>query len=206
MDNTQYVPEQVEGKETDVVAEQMLSDMQSAQHFFIKVKERLLNVNNWHKICKIEASTFTLVDENATRANSLAKVGHYLKIDIPGPGSSVGGGFDWVKIESIEEIINEKMDKEVLVMRVRPAMNPEKPAESIAHFLNDKATSTFIVARQGNLVASEVHGRNEIPNTSTNNLLDKVRNVVIGTGALLGISILQWKLLTEGIISLSKKK
>ena len=206
MDNIDYVPKQVEGNKIDVIAEQLLIDLTSAQHFFIEVKKRLLNVNNWHKICKIEASTFTLANENSETTNSLAKVGFYLKIDIPGPGSKVGEGFDWVKIELVEEIIHKKLDKEVLVMRVRPAANPKKPTESTAHFLDDKATSTFIVARQGNLVVAEVHGRNETPNTSTPHLLDKFRNVVIGTGALLGVSVLQWKLLTEGIISLSKKK
>lgn len=203
MDNSEYIPTQKEGQHTDAVAEQVLDDLQTAQYYFEIAKQRLLDVNNWHRISKIKASVFTLINENGEKLNSTAKVGHYFKIDIPGPGSRLGDGFDWVKIEFIQEIKNEGLDKEVLMMKVRPAKNPERHNEEIAHFLKDEATSTFIVAREGNKIAAEVHGRNEIPNIGVTPLIDKVRNSVIGLGAIIGISVLQWKLLTEGIVSLT---
>ncbi len=203
MDNSEYIPTQKEGQHTDTVAEQVLDDLQTAQYYFEIAKQRLLDVNNWHRISKLEASVFTLINESGEKLNSIAKVGDYFKIDIPGPGSRLGDGYDWVKIEFIQEIKNEGLDKEALIMKVRPAKNPEGHNEEIAHFLKDEATSTFIVAREGNKIAAEVHGRNEIPNIGVTPLIDKVRNSVIGLGAIIGISVLQWKLLTEGIVSLT---
>lgn len=206
MDNSEYIPTQKEGQHTDTVAEQVLDDLQTAQFYFEIAKQRLLDVNNWHHISKIEASVFTLINEKGEKLNSTAKVGDYFKIDIPGPGSKVGNGYDWVKIELIQEIKNEGLDKEALIMKVRPAKNPERQDKEVAHFLKDKATSTFIVAREGSKIAAEVHGRNEMPNIGVTPLIDKVRNAVIGLGAIIGISVLQWKLLTEGIVSLNPKE
>jgi hypothetical protein len=203
MDNRSYIPSQKEGQQTDTVAERVLDDLQTAQFYFNIAKHRLLDVNNWHQIGKIEASVFCLVNERGDKVDSLASVGNYFKIDIPGPGSKAGDGYDWVKIESIQEIKNEGLDKEALIMKVRPASNPQNDVDDVAHFLKSEATSTFIVARQGNKIAAEVHGRNELPNSSVASLIDKVRNTLIGIGAILGISILQWKLLTEGITSLT---
>ncbi|HTM97890.1 MAG TPA: hypothetical protein VL088_04070, partial [Pedobacter sp.] len=52
------------------------------------------------------------------------------------------------------------------------------------------------------LIQAEVHGRNELPNLKAGSIVDKARNAIIGLGAILGISVLQWKLLTKGIVSL----
>lgn len=206
MDNSEYIPTQKEGQHTDTVTEQVLDDLQTAQYYFEIAKHRLLDVNNWHRISQIEASVFILINENGEKLNSLAKVGDYFKIDIPGPGSRTGDGYDWVKIEFIEEIKNEGLDKEALIMKVRPTKNPKKRGDDTAHFLKDKATSTFIIAREGNKLTAEVHGRNEVPNVDASPLIDKLRNAVIGLGAMLGISVLQWKILTKGIVSLKAEE
>jgi len=132
----------------------------------------------------------------------VAQVGDYFKIDILGPGSESGDGYDWVQIEAIEDHSNASVKKESFGIRVRPAPNPEKDSndKETAHFFKDEATSNFIIERNGRTVSAEVHGRNEKPNTTAHKSLDKIRNTVIGSSAILGLSHIQWKKLVKGII------
>ncbi|SFG81946.1 hypothetical protein [Pedobacter insulae] len=206
MDNTPYIPIQKEGHFTDAIASQLLDDLPAAQYHFKIATTRLLDINNWHQICPIKASVFRQTDSQGNPKEGQAKIGNLIRIDIPGPGSNVGDGFDWVMIQNIEEITATGIDKEVLVMKVKPCANPHAESVDTAHFLNDAATSTFIVARQGRLIQAEVHGRNEVPNLKIDGIADKARNAIIGLGAILGISVLQWKLLTEGIVSLNNDR
>ena len=43
-------------------------------------------------------------------------------------------------------------------------------------------------------------GRNEVPNTEADNLLDKARNAVVAIGAMIGLSELQWEKLVKGLV------
>jgi hypothetical protein len=67
-------------------------------------------------------------------------------------------------------------------------------------FFNDRSTSSFVLERDGNKVTAAVYGRNEIPNTETSNVIDKVRNVVVGTSAIAGLADIQWKNLVKGLL------
>ncbi len=130
-----------------------------------------------------------------------AQVGDYFKIDIPGPGSKTGEGYDWVRIEKIEDLSNESSTNEGCLMSVRPCSNPtDKDNDEVAHFFHPNATSNFIIIREGCKVSSKVFGRNEKPNTKTDKPLDNLRNVVIGATAISGLSSIQWTKLAKGLI------
>ena len=70
----------------------------------------------------------------------------------------------------------------------------------MAHFYTDEATSNFIVKREGTKVTAGVYGRNEKPNVKTETIIDKVRNAVVGTGAVTAFSKIQWKALVNGLL------
>ncbi|WP_316803271.1 hypothetical protein [Pedobacter nototheniae] len=201
MDNEQFTPKQVEGAQTDAVENRIFDVDLKAAEFYEVAKNRLLCVMDWHKISTIKASVFCLTDLNGKEVNRPAWVGDFIKIDIPGPGSTAGEGFDWVKVEHIEEKVLNELDQHILLMRVRPSAMPGANENDAAHFFKHNATSTFIVSRKGNELSAEVHGRNEMANVDTPKLLDKARNVIVASGSFLGISILQWKVLVKGILN-----
>jgi hypothetical protein len=194
----EHVPMQYTGSEMNAVEETVLETEEAAIRFFEVVKERLLNVNQWGALAKVPLSTFRLTDAQGQEIDGYAKEGNYFKIDIPGPGTQTGEGFDWVKVESIET--KKDADWEYLSMRVRPATNPAINDPAIAHFLQEDATSTFQVKRLGNTITAEEHGRNEVPNTKTEKGMDNVRNTLVGWGAKLGLSYPQWKSLVVGLV------
>jgi len=194
------VPEQVEGGKTDTTHAIEAGDLAAAHTLFLGCKNRLLNINEWGQIAGKLSAEFRLTDEHGKEISGLPQVGNFIRIDIPGPGTTVGDGYDWVQVEEIEDKTDPKGEVESVYIRVRPADNPVNDKNDVAHFFNSKASSSFTLDRQGLNVTAGVHGRNEVPNTDTERLLDKARNAAVGTAAIIGFNAPQWKGLVKGVM------
>jgi hypothetical protein len=197
MKNT-LIPEQEKGSKFDVSANISLNSNTETLAFFQGVKQRLLNVNGWDEVCGFASSTFKLINAKNQEIVGFAKEGDFIRINIPGPGTKIGEGYDWVRIEQIAEQLTS--NAELLSITVRPCGHPLKQEKITAHFFQPIATSTFQVKRIANVIYAEVHGRNELPNNKEGALLDKVRNTMVGIGAKMGFSYPQWKMLADGLI------
>ena len=197
------VPPQEKGGKTDTSHSTTLKTVEDAAELYKVAKNRLLDVSNWDKLCGPLTGTFFLRDDQGNKVNRLAKPGDYLKIDVPGPGSETGDGYDWVHIETIDEKQLEN-GKEEIAVKVRPAQNPLRKKAATAHFFKEDATSTFIISRHGNVVTAEVHGRNEQPNIKLAHAMDNVRNALMALSAILGFSTTQWRQLVKGLVSIQK--
>jgi hypothetical protein len=198
------LPENKEGSEKNIEAVVEATNIEEARRLFQSAKKRLLDVNQWHDICGKLSAEFELTDDKGNHASGNVKLGNYFKIDIPGLGSASGEGYDWVKVEEVKEENAGENDTEYVLIRVRPSENPTTSDDNVAHFFSDKATSNFVVKREKNVVTAAVYGRNEVPNTSTNNTIDKLRNGVVGTTALAGMSNPQWKTLANAVVGKSQ--
>jgi hypothetical protein len=195
-DATEIVPEQEEGAESNTVEKQAFQSPEEAAKAYAFVRSRLFQVNSWHDFAGAGTAQFFLCDAAGEEVDREPVVGDHLKIDIPGPGSRTGDGFDWVQVEAIEETGED--GQRVTAMRVRPATNPKNSREDVAHFFSDGATSNFIVRQEGLSVSAAVAGRNERPNTGAEKLVDKARNAAVATGAISAFSKLQWSSLVKG--------
>jgi hypothetical protein len=199
-DDLPGVPSQHEGSQKDIDHTVRVADDNDARKLFMIARNRLVDVNHWADISQPVTASFRLTDANGNVVNRTAEKGDFFRIDIPAPGSNEGDGFDWVRIEAIEEQGRPDEDVERIVVQVRPASAPVNDRENVAHFFDDRATSSFMVERKGREVTAAVFGRNEVPNTSTSNVVDKVRNAMVGVTAILGFSNVQWKNLVKGLI------
>ena len=193
------IPAQREGVSADIIEIRIAPDLQEAKLLFLKTRERLYDINRWGDISDGLSAVFNLTDDNGLQRNDFPSPGDYIRINIPGPGSVAGDGYDWVKIEQVEDKRMPDADEEWSAMKVRPAEDPVKK-EGTAHFFEDCATSTFIVKRKDTIVSAQVHGRNEKPNTSAKKIVDKVRNALVGTAAATGVSKIQWQKLVKGLL------
>ncbi len=192
------IPAQHTGAKTDIQAEVETSTLAEAERLFEESKARLLDVNQWHKLCGLVTATFKLADEHGNEVQRTAQVGDHFKIDIPGPGTVTGDGYDWARIEAIDDITGK--GSKCVAIKVRPATNPTNNKTDVAHFFSQEATSSFMVEMDGNKVLASVHGRNEKPNTDTEAVVDKTRNTMVAAGARLGMSEAQWSSLTKGLV------
>lgn len=195
----QILPAQEEGMKITARSETTLSDNREALDFYNMAKERLQNVGRWNEIAGALSARFRLIDQNGEEANRPPEPGDYFRIDIPGPGSVTGNGYDWVRVENV---FNQALpDSEVYGFQVRPSANPEENEHDIAHFFSSDSTSSFFVQREGHKVIASVFDRNIKPNTDANKIVDKVRDLMTGSAGMLIFSKLQWKSLTEGLLS-----
>lgn len=164
-------------------------------------RNRLVDVNHWRDYASGISADFQLTDRHGAEVNRTAEAGDYFKIRIrPTPSD----GFDWVHVEAVEDKSDSNAQTEQMAIRVRPAPDPTTKGENISHFFSDSATSSFVVERNGKRVLAAVYGRNEIPNTDADGLAAKVRNAVVGVGALLGFAEIQWKNLVKGLLAPSQ--
>jgi hypothetical protein len=196
---TGLIPDHETGTVINSSASEDFSSSEEAQAFFATAKSRLLAVNNWHEVAGKASAAFQLVDKDGHEVSRNVEKGDYFKIDVPGPGSSAGDGYDWVQVEEVKHVLQDDVDS--VGLRVRPSRNPQSKDESIAHFYSNESTSTFIVTRENNKITATIYDRNTKPNTDSETLMDKVRHVAIGIGAIFGGSKLQWKGLAKGLVA-----
>jgi len=199
-DPASIIPDQREGNHLDTSASTTASSRKQAMKLFDQARKRLLTINNWNLYAGMVSANFQLTDREGKEINRPASSHDYFRINIPGPGSITGDGYDWVKVESVKTISDAGPDMEIISMTVRPAPNPLHHDTTIAHFFDDAATSTFMIQREGMTVTVSIHGRNEVPNASVDVLADRIRNSVVALGAFLGFSKIQWDALAKGLL------
>jgi hypothetical protein len=204
--NNEVIPAPAEGISSDTSTYVNCTDEKHAAFLFEKASRRLLDVNNWGNYTSKLCAGFALTDSRGDLVEDEAKEGYRIRINIPGPGTKAGKGYDWVRIEKIELSNGKDSGEEYIAMKVRPASNPKKIAGRTAHFFKSHATSTFMVKREGLQISCNVAGRNEKPNTNQKTFLDSLRNILVAILSFFGFSKLQWKCLTKGILSYSNKE
>ncbi|WP_437918774.1 hypothetical protein [Sphingobacterium sp. LRF_L2] len=196
------IPQQQDGKQLDLRAVEHYESEAATTAAYQQARNRLLDVNNWHIVAGSATSArFTLCDGFANEITGNARIGDYVKIDIPGPGSFLGDGFDWVRITLLEEL------KDAIRITLQPTAMPkttavpEKMEQNIsAHFFNRQASSTFTLCVQEHKLIVRYYGRNEQINLQSTNILEKIRNSAVGVAAKLGFSSPQWEKLTKGFL------
>jgi hypothetical protein len=196
--DSKFVPPQHEGGKADIVETFTASDNLQAKRLFVKARDRLFDIASWGDISEGISASFQLTDKNGNIEHGLPKVGDHIRINIPGPGSSAGAGYDWVRIEIVQE--GTESEKEFAVIKVRPSAAPEKQ-KGTAHFFDSAATSSFIVKREKRHISAEIHGRNEKPNMETEKVTDQIRNLVVGSAATSGFAKIQWQKLAKGLLN-----
>lgn len=196
----ELIPAALQGKNTNLESTVVLQDHDEAELAFTRAYNRLLNPAVWHKLCGPASAEFMLMNDHAKEENRLAREGDYFRIDIPGPGPVKGEGYDWVRVELIEERQYPAEDEERAGMKLRAAAPPDKKENQAAHFFDAGATSSFLLSRKGNKITASYHGRNEVPNTATESTADNLRNSLVAMGAIAGLSEMQWSALIKGFL------
>ncbi len=195
------IPEQRTGGETGATSKVIVATHQDAIALFDQCKRRLVDINNWKKLCGDVGAEFHLTDNKGNLLHrTLPEVGNLIRIELPAPPNKTGDGYDWVRIEAFEDCKDLVKDEEVFGFRVRPVENPNNKNGESAHFYKSSATSTFLVRRINYTVYALERGKNEVPNDKPSSLLNKLRNIIIAFAAMIGLSKPQWKNLVNGIL------
>jgi hypothetical protein len=208
MENTQYewlhaetglISEQQEGRKLTAESAKSFDHTETAKLQYVRARQRILDVNNWNKLIDGITADFRLTNQYGSLLDDLAQKGMLVRIDIPGPGTSEGNGYDWAIIEELKE--GKMEDEEFIGLRIRPSSNPTEPSAEISHFFSADSTGTIILYRKGNLVTCSVYDRNLKANSQAkDNFTDRVRNTIVGSLASIGMSGIQWQKLTDTVL------
>lgn len=163
LDNDENILLQTKGSYRDVNSTISFgTDLEAFENYQI-AKQKLLNVSSWHVYSGKGKADFQLTDYQGNAVFKPAQKGDLFRINIPGPGSTAGDGYDWVQIPEIREDDQEAEGKNKVSILVKPATNHTNGNNNTAHFFTEEENSTFMVRRDGNELSAEVHGRNELP-------------------------------------------
>ena len=197
-DYLDMIPPQTTGTSIEVEASISLKTPEEAGKHYAIVKERLMDMGNWHSLTGLLSAKFQIISSELVDVDRKVQQGDFVKIDIPGPGNSRGDGYDWVRVQEVKEMAEG--DVESTGFQVRPSFNPFDKIDDVAHFYAETATSNFIVTREGNRLSALVIDRNLKPNAEADFLIDTVRNSATGIGAIGIFSKMQWQRLADGLL------
>ena len=193
------LPAQYTGKEIIVESRVETADTATQRKLLETAIMKLKDVNNWHRIMEQPFATFQLTDSNgADLTSGTPEPGMHFKIDIAGPGSSAGQGFDWVKIVRATDFEHE--DYTGSFITVQPSDNPTSSDNHTAHFYEASSSSTFLVFSDKSGVCSMVVDRNIAVNTDNGSVADSLRNTIFGGVGKAAFSKIQWKLLADALL------
>lgn len=193
------VPKQIKGSFHDTESQTNFESTEITINQFKILKERFFNINHWEDYCGKGFAKFKLCDSGGNFVERYPIIGDYIRINIPGPGNFEAEGFDWVEIIDMDQNIdNEFLESYIIICR--PSKIPyDKKTPHIAHFYSQEGTSSFIIYRGEKFIKMGIYGRNEYPNLNAG-FFDKIRNLFTSFGGMIGISKIQWKRLTDGLV------
>lgn len=193
------IPLQVQGESHDTVSMHCANSAETAAESYRKLEDRFRSVNAWHTLSDKVKAKFTLFDGNTERPTTSLKEGNFIRIDVPGIGNPSGRGYDWTRITDIRTR-EENPSFPFLAVTIRPCSAPDRSGGTVAHFYNEESTNTFIIRKVGTCIYAEVHGRNEIENTSEVPVLDISRNKAVAIGGKLGLGKINWLGFTQALL------
>ena len=184
------------GTAIDAEASAVLSTEKTAIVFFELVRNRLEHVNSWPVIAGNLSAEFQIVNKEGLEVFRKAHEGDYLRIDITAPGVRPGSGFDWVRIEYLDD-----MDQHRFGFCMRPATHPGSHRHAGARFYHVDSTSSFVVFRAGRRVTVQISDRNLRPTGEEIKSVDTLRNDAFAWTARKRFSEIHWQALAEGLVS-----
>jgi hypothetical protein len=194
------IPEQYKGRE--IIAEQHRAcegREQYKQALRVAIG-RLKDVNNWHKITGMKFAEFNLMDASGEHIMHVEpQVGMHFRVNISGPATSSGEGYDWVKIVQVEDF--KEGDYEGSYITVQPSDNPTASDNHTAHFYDAASSSTFMVVGKYPELSALVIDRNVSVNKNNESLGDEVRNALFGGAGMVAFSKMQWQMLSDGLVA-----
>ncbi|MFD2969141.1 hypothetical protein [Sphingobacterium bambusae] len=194
-----HIPKQVKGKQIVISESRNYSTQEEVTGAFHHARSRLGSINQWQDFAGTTSATFQLFDELGHQITRFPKIGDYVRIDIPGPGSFIGRGYDWVKVTQFDD----RPEDGYILITLQPSVPPAtiKRDAEVAHFFKATASTNIEIKVQRLCLQVNYFGRNEETNNTSALLMENIRNSLIGFGAKLGFSYPQWKKLVKGLLA-----
>ena len=166
---------------------------------FNEAKQRLLDINNWGRLCGNEGTEFRLTDaKGELLPDSAPVVGNLIRIKLP--VSTSQKEFRWLKIEKFEHTKDLLQDEELFGFCVKPVKDPSGRFDRSPSMHVNNDCNSFLICRTGCLLTAVEYDVNDVSRTESISLLTRLKSQVIAVWSMTGLVRPQWKKLLTGII------
>lgn len=192
------IPKQAEGGSHDTASEIEFDSFEVAAKKYDVLKKRFFHVNRWKFYCGGKFAEFNLFNKEGLLIDRNPEKGDYIRINLTGGKKKKTEQYDWVRIIYLNSV--EKNQSAYVIINCQPCKSPQKEySKFLPHFYSEKSTSSFIIQLINKRLVTSIHGRNELPNLNAS-IVDRIKNFVLSIGGLLGVSKIQWKSLSDGLL------
>ncbi len=164
-----------------------------AKELFVRAAQKLQQPHLWKTVTGLVGAAFSAHQAGGKPFEGAISRGDLLKIDI---GGILPLGHDWVEVTQM--VSQKEADEEIAAVQVHPCAPPDD--RETTHFFSAKASSTWIVYRQGTKVSAHYRGRREVANEEGKGLMRQLRDKLVAGAAVLGLADLQWSALLRGLL------
>jgi hypothetical protein len=99
---------------------------EEAKSPYLRARKRMPDVHCRYRYAGLLSSSFQLTGERGNAVGRADRAGDFIRIDVPGPGSSKGGGFDRVEIKTIKDNNARDENRDRCLMTARPSASPQE--------------------------------------------------------------------------------
>lgn len=167
---------------------------------FNEAKLRLLDINNWTKLCNGKHSEFCLTDKHGMLLQtSVPSVGNLIRIRLPIPAHSMDEHFSWVRIEHFENRKDLLKDEEMFGFCVRAVNGPLNSLETDQlHEYKNEMISYFLIYRKASTIMAVEREKNS--HASAPSLFKKLCYSIIDVLSVIRFTQPKWKRLLNGVL------
>lgn len=194
------VPEHEKGSFHDTESIRLIEDHENTIDHYKTLKDRLLSVNYWNYYANGVGADFKLHDKEGNLKKRIPEKGDFIRIDIPGPATLKPEDTIGYRLQiCMKSTLMTEKCWSFYSWNAGLPLYLAKLNTHTAHFYTAEASSTFIISREKDCIKLGIYGRNETPNLDAQ-IADKARNLAIALGGMVGISKIQWKILTDTLV------
>jgi hypothetical protein len=164
---------------------------------FKESKLRLLDVNNWHRLCGKGHSLFHLTDQEGNPIEAKQpEPGNLLKVSSSHENTS---HYNWFKVEGYVEEKNFLKDEEIYGFTVKQVNGPQEKNNDKKNSSASSTSISFLVIRNANTVTALERDKKQ-PASALEVVISRLWGSVVAAAATMGLATSKWKCLMKGII------
>lgn len=191
------IPGQKTTNHTGATSRHKAESRHCAVVLFNEAKQRLLDINNWGRLCGNAGAEFRLTDETGELLpGSMPVVGNLIRVKLP--ASANKAGFSWLKIEKFEHSKDLLKDEELFGFSVKPIKDPTDLFKKNKDVYT--GTNSFLICREGSLLTASEYDINDMESIEAASLFNKIKSYITSVWVMTGLANTQWKKLLNGII------
>jgi hypothetical protein len=188
------------GLHKDILYHHCCSNTDDATALFVEAKERLLDVDNWHRTAGCNQIRFRLYDTTGQQQQRHARQHDLILAERTEQGPRDEGSQEWMRIGALTYDDYPDEQRERMSMELRPATDPHYQEDDTEAVLNHMTACCLMIERKGSLIEACCQPCHSEHHPDMRSAVPRDRDAAPPPGTLMGMSEVHWASLVSGLI------